>query len=92
MLSPMPPCSRCGRALERRYAPPAVHYRAAGFYSTDVDRLRREIGPERFARFEAQRAEAERRARRGQLTAHERRLEQLGRMNGEWRMTASRDE
>lgn len=76
MDEPLPRCPRCGWRLARVYDAPPVHFNAAGFYASDVTRFKSQIGSERFARFEAQRASAERRAKAGQLTAYERALEQ----------------
>ena len=75
MAAPMPKCS-CGGALARLYtqAPPAI-YNAAGFYASDVNRLRSQVGPERYAQFEAERDDIRRRARLGRLTAQERSLD-----------------
>lgn len=65
----------CGGALTRILTAPAVHYAAAGFYATDVDRLKKQVGSERFAQFEKQKAAAERRAKSGKQTPYERSLE-----------------
>ena len=54
-------------------------YKTRGFYATDVQRLKSQIGSERHAEFEAFKDDAERRAKRGQLTGYERRLEELDR-------------
>jgi len=52
-----------------------VHYAVAGFYYTDVTRFRSQVGPERFARFERQKADVLSRAAAGKLTAAEQALE-----------------
>jgi hypothetical protein len=56
---------------------PPVHFAAGGVYTTDVTRMQREVGEERFAKFEQQKADAERRAKAGRLTEYEQALEQL---------------
>ena len=63
--------------MRRRYSPPSVIYRTTGFYATDVQRLKSQIGSERHAEFEAHKDDAERRAKAGRLTGYERRLEEL---------------
>jgi len=74
----LPTCVYCGGTLKRVYSQmPTVQYRAGGFYSTDVTRLQREMGPDRFAKFEAQKADAERRSKAGKLTAYEKALETI---------------
>ena len=65
----------CGGALRRRYTVPAVTYAAAGFYSTDVTRLRDMVGPERYAKFEKQKSAAEKRAKAGTQTDYEKAME-----------------
>jgi predicted nucleic acid-binding Zn ribbon protein len=67
----------CGSKLMRRYSPPPVIYKTSGYYSTDVQRLKSQIGSERHAEFEHFKDDAERRAKQGRLTGHERRLEEL---------------
>lgn len=67
----------CGGTLKRCFAVTTVHFAAQGFYSTDVGRLRGLMGPERYAKFEKQRAGIERRAKSGRLTSYERTLETL---------------
>ena len=65
----------CGGTLRRRYVAPAIHYAAPGFYSADTDRLKQQVSPERFARFEKFKASAEARAKAGRLTPYEKALE-----------------
>lgn len=78
MAAGYPTCPKCGRELRRLFdTVPAVHYAAAGFFTTDVSRFAGLVGPERAARFEAQRDDAERRARAGKLTPYEKVLETL---------------
>lgn len=78
MAAAMPPCRVCGGALRRRWiAPPAVRYNAGGFYSTDYTRFESQVGKDRAAQFRAAKDDAERRAKRGQLTAYERALEDV---------------
>lgn len=75
MAAPLPGCPNCGATLARRFSVPAVHYQSAGFYSSDVTRLKAQVGPERFAQFEARKDDVERRAKAGRLTGYERSLE-----------------
>ena len=78
MSADMPACARCGEAMRRVHtAAPAVIYGATGFYSSDVTRFERQVGPERAARFRAQRDDAEKRAKAGRLTPYERALESV---------------
>lgn len=73
MAADFPARHACGGRLTRLYTtPPAVHYAAGGFYATDVNRLKNQIGAERFARFEHDKAAAERRAAAGRQTPYER--------------------
>ena len=75
MTAPMPACSICGAQLQRVYTAAApVHYRAAGFYSTETS-LDRQLTPERAAKFRAEKADIEKRAKAGRLTAYEKALE-----------------
>lgn len=65
----------CGGRLTRLYTTaPAVHYAAGGFYTTDVNRLKNQVGPERFAKFEREKAAAEQRAATNTQTPYERAL------------------
>ncbi len=75
MAADFPTKHTCGHILRRTYAAPAVHYASGGFYATDVSRMQNMIGPERYARFEAQRDAAQARAKTGTLTPYERQLE-----------------
>lgn len=70
----MPACPECGGELKQVYHVPTVHYAAPGFAATD-GRLEKLVGRERHAKFDAQKHDAEARARRGQLTSYERVLE-----------------
>ncbi len=75
MKAALPPCEACGGTLRRRFRrAPSVLYRAAGFSATD-DRLKRQVGPERFAKFEQTKADVERRAKAGRLTEYEKAIE-----------------
>lgn len=71
MADDFPPCPQCAGELRRTFAPVPVHYHAPGFFSSDVGRLRGEIGPERYAQFEHKRDDIERRTKNGRLTAKE---------------------
>jgi len=75
MKARMPRRHTCGGMLTRRFSVPAVHFAAPGFYSTDVARMQKQVGPERFAKFEKQKADADKRAKAGQLTGYEKALE-----------------
>ena len=77
MADDFPARHTCGHILRRRFEPTAVHYAAAGFYKTDVDHFKNQIGPERFARFEADRAAGIQRQQSGTLTPYERELERV---------------
>lgn len=72
----LPRCPECGAQLRRVYHPTAVVYAATGFSATD-GRLEKMVGHERYARFDAQRKDAESRARNGRLTAYEQALEAI---------------
>ena len=74
MFAPMPDCPVCGMQLSRRYTATAVIYNAPDFNSTDT-RFERQVGPERAARFRAQRDDVMTRAKAGKLTAYEKALE-----------------
>lgn len=76
MTADFPLCARCGGQQVHAFnAPPAVHYAAPGFYSTDVSHFQKQVGTERFARFEAQKANTLAHAAKGRLTPDERALE-----------------
>lgn len=75
MLAVFPVRHACGGALTRQFSPLPVHFNAPGFYSSDVSRMQNMIGPDRYARFEAQRAAAQARAKTGTLTPYEQQLE-----------------
>jgi predicted nucleic acid-binding Zn ribbon protein len=72
MTAEYPVCSKCGAETRRAFdcAPP-VHFAVAGFYSTDVSRFERQVGPEKARRFEHYKADVERRAKAGRLTGYE---------------------
>ena len=75
MLAGYPECPKCGAETRRLFtSPPAVLYAASDFYTSDT-RFERSLTPERAARFRAQKADAETRARQGRLTAYEKALE-----------------
>lgn len=65
----------CGCKLTRVFEPPAVHYHSPGFFSSDVSHFQKQLGPDRYARFEAQRDAAQARAKAGTLTPYEQQLE-----------------
>ena len=76
MVAGYPACPKCGAETRRDFSSvPVVHYAVAGFYYTDVTRFRSQVGPERFARFERQKADVLSRAAAGKLTAAEQALE-----------------
>ncbi len=76
MSAAMPKCAACGGQLRNAFtAAPPVQYRAAGFYATDVDHFKKQVGAERFARFEKQRDASLKRAKAGKLTPYEKALE-----------------
>lgn len=78
MADAFPARHACGGKLTRLYsAPPAVHYASAGFYSTDVSRLQKIVGTERYAKFEHERDAAVTRAATGTQTPYERALERV---------------
>lgn len=66
----------CGGTLKRRFTTVAVHYAVAGFAATD-DRLLRQVGTERYARFEQERNAALARAKTGRQNAYEQALEAI---------------
>jgi putative FmdB family regulatory protein len=70
----LPACPDCGHELRRVYRVTAVQYAAPGFTATD-GRLEKIIGRERFAKFQATKADVEARARAGRLTPYERAME-----------------
>lgn len=65
----------CGGKLNRLYSPLPVFFNAPGFFTYDVTRPRGIVGPTRFAKFEQERDDIERRAKAGRLTAYERAAE-----------------
>ena len=77
MTAPWPSCPICGRALTKIFTPNAVIFNVTGFYATDYARFESQVGPERAARFRAQKAEAEKRAATGRLTQYEKALESI---------------
>lgn len=76
MTAALPRC-RCGGTLKRlfRDAPP-VQYHAQGFTLNET-RFKRQVGSERYARFEAQKRDAEKRAQAERLTDYEKALEAI---------------
>lgn len=74
MKAPFPLRHECGGKLKREWAAHPIQYNAPGFYTSDVSRFQNMVGPERYAKFEHQREDAERRAKRGQLTEYEKAL------------------
>lgn len=77
MAADFPSRHACGGALKRRYSAPAITFNAPGFYATDVSHFQKQLGPARYARFEAERAAAQKRAAQGRLTPYERQLEHV---------------
>ncbi len=76
MSAAMPKCSSCGGQLRNAFtSAPPIQYKAAGFYATDVNHFKRQVGAERFAQFEKQRDDINRRAKAGKLTAYEKGLD-----------------
>ena len=77
MTADLPRCGQCGGALKRLYrtAPP-IQFNGDGFTLNET-RFKQQVGSERYARFEAQRRDAERRAASGQLTTYEQALETI---------------
>lgn len=73
------PCKHagCGGQLIRLFTAPAVIFTVPGFYATDVQRLKSQIGSAKYSRFEAAKQDAERRAKAGRLTPYERALERI---------------
>jgi putative FmdB family regulatory protein len=75
MAAGYPHCPKCKGQMRRVFTDAApVHFAAAGFFSSDT-RFERSLPPARYARFAAQKADAERRAAAGQLTDYEKALE-----------------
>lgn len=75
MDAPLPRCSGCRGTLKRVFSNPAVVFNVGGFYSTDYRHMEKQIGNEKAARLRAQRDDAEKRAKSGQLTGYEKALE-----------------
>ncbi len=76
MTAALPRC-RCGGTLKRLFrTAPAVQYHADGFTLNDT-RFKSQVGADRYARFEAQKRDAEQRARAGRLTNYENALEAI---------------
>lgn len=72
MVAPWPEAhDACGQTMRQVYSPAQVIYRGTGFWYTDVARFRSQMSASRFAMFEAQRDDLERRAKKGQLTGYE---------------------
>lgn len=81
MQAEYPLCPVCGSRTGRIWDIPVVHYAAPGFTATD-NRFAKMIGPERNARFEAQKADVLTRAREGRLTPYEKSLERPHALEG----------
>ncbi len=81
MEAEYPFCPICGKRTGRVWTMPHVHYAALGFHTTD-NQFGKMIGPERAARFEAQRADVLMRAKDGRLTPYEKSLERTRAMEG----------
>ena len=77
MAKDFPRLHTCGAPLRRRYTAPSVIYNSAGFYSTDVSHFQKQLGAEKFAKFEAKRQAAEKRAHTGMLSNYEKVLETI---------------
>lgn len=74
--APFPKCPLCGARMEKAYTQPVpVHYAAAGFYSTDVGRMRAAVGPALADKFEHEKTEYFLRESRNRLTPQEKALE-----------------
>ena len=72
MRASFPKCAECGGPLRHLFrAAPPVHYHSAGFFSTDVLHFQRQVGTERFAKFEAERDASIRRMKSGRPTRYE---------------------
>lgn len=67
----------CGGKLSRLYTATPVHYNAPGFYSFDVSRFEKQVGPERAAKVKDKNDDYMKRMRAGRLTPSEKRLEAL---------------
>lgn len=74
MEAEYPICPICGNRTGRIWDIPIVHYAAPGFHTTD-GQFGKMIGPERAAKFEAQKADVMMRAKDGCLTPYEKSLE-----------------
>ena len=74
MQAPLPKCAECGGALKQIYRATAVHYRADGF-SRNEQRFKSQVKPERYEKFQREKADIEARAGQGQLTPYEQMLE-----------------
>ena len=75
MQAAFPVRHRCGGTLTRRYHSPVIKFDAPGFFTYDVTRPREQVGAARFAQFERERDDIERRAKAGRLTSYERAAE-----------------
>jgi len=74
LIEALPPCPTCGGEMRQIYSAPGVILAASGFHYTDYTRFESQVGKERAARFRAQRADAEGRAKAGRLTEYEKAL------------------
>ena len=74
MQAALPDCADCGGVLKRIYSVTPVHYHAEGFSSNDK-RFKSQLKPERYEKFQREKAGIEARAAKGQLTQYEKMLE-----------------
>lgn len=76
MSAPMPKCSACGAQLRRVYTLAApVHYKAAGFYETDVAHFEKQVGKDKADQVRRYAEDVDKRKRQGRLTDYEKALE-----------------
>ena len=71
MAAAFPVRHTCGGRLARVYSPLPVFYHSPGFTTYDYTRPREQVGATRFAKFEHERDDIERRAKAGKLTQYE---------------------
>ena len=78
MAAPMPKCRRCGAQTRRVYSftAPSIHYRAAGFYTSDVAHLESQVGKDKAGKIRRYADDYSRRKAAGRLTGYERSIEQ----------------
>lgn len=77
MAAAFPRRHDCGGSLVRLYSATPVHYNAPGFYSFDISRFEKQVGPERAARVREKNDDVMKRAKAGKLTPYEMRIEAL---------------